>query len=229
MSNVLAFYDFETTGLGKNAEIISIGLVTQHGTIETQWFIMPTVPVDEGASAIHGLTIDVLQKHHALPLSSIMPKFINSLVEFSAANSNSKISLVAHNGKSFDSRLLRGALKGCNMELPPCVETFYDSLFWARSMFPGKKNGIDDLIMRFKIPKSRGAHDALEDCIILRAIWHCMMATGHPIPSNAIENIDTWMNRTESVVPMKTLNIKTSIFSFASGSPFDHFSFLHYD
>ncbi|PPY04490.1 hypothetical protein C3D67_18380 [Cronobacter sakazakii] len=54
------FLDTETTGLGGNAEAIEIGVTDAAGTILMDVRIRPTCPIDDGAAAVHGITLEQL-------------------------------------------------------------------------------------------------------------------------------------------------------------------------
>ena len=47
--------DTETTGLGKQDEIVQIGIVDQNGETAIDELIKPTIPIPPGASKVHGV------------------------------------------------------------------------------------------------------------------------------------------------------------------------------
>jgi len=49
-------FDTETTGLGRTAEIVQIGIVDNHGHAVMNQLLRPQGPIDPGASRIHGIT-----------------------------------------------------------------------------------------------------------------------------------------------------------------------------
>ena len=51
----LVFLDTETTGLSDDAEVIEIAIVDANGAVIFESYCKPTVPVESGAQAIHGI------------------------------------------------------------------------------------------------------------------------------------------------------------------------------
>mgnify|MGYP001773609046 CR=1 FL=1 len=54
------FLDTETTGLGDDAQVVEIAVVDEAGAVLFESYCRPTVPVDPGAEAVHGIGPDVL-------------------------------------------------------------------------------------------------------------------------------------------------------------------------
>lgn len=54
------FLDTETTGLDDRAELVEIAVVDEDGCVLFESYCRPTVPVDPGAQAVHGIGDDVL-------------------------------------------------------------------------------------------------------------------------------------------------------------------------
>ena len=52
--------DCETTGLGDLAEAIEIGVTDEIGTVLLDVRLRPSVPIDDGAATVHGITIEQL-------------------------------------------------------------------------------------------------------------------------------------------------------------------------
>ncbi|MFF7730182.1 exonuclease domain-containing protein [Streptomyces sp. NPDC008001] len=68
----LAAFDTETTGVDvEHDRIVSAALVVQSAAVSapvvTRWLVDPGVPVPEGATAIHGLTDDYVQRNGRWP------------------------------------------------------------------------------------------------------------------------------------------------------------------
>jgi len=61
------FLDTETTGLNSDAEIVEIAIVDGSGNVIFESYCRPTVPVDPGAEAIHGIGSDNLATAPAWP------------------------------------------------------------------------------------------------------------------------------------------------------------------
>ncbi|MFE5104279.1 exonuclease domain-containing protein [Streptomyces sp. NPDC056659] len=85
----LAAFDTETTGVDVEGDrIVSAALVVQDTVGArprvTRWLVNPGIPVPEGATAVHGLTDDHLQRNGRWP-SPVMEELARALAEQSAA------------------------------------------------------------------------------------------------------------------------------------------------
>jgi len=61
------FLDTETTGLDDDAQAVEIAIVDDKGEVIFESLVKPTVPVDPGAAAIHGISADKLASAPAWP------------------------------------------------------------------------------------------------------------------------------------------------------------------
>lgn len=61
------FLDTETTGLGGNAQAVEIGLVETTGEVVFETRLRPSVGIEPGALAVHGISEDVLSDAPAWP------------------------------------------------------------------------------------------------------------------------------------------------------------------
>lgn len=50
------FIDTETTGLGRSAQICELALIDTDGTVLVADLLRPTVPIEDGAAQVHGIT-----------------------------------------------------------------------------------------------------------------------------------------------------------------------------
>jgi DNA polymerase-3 subunit epsilon len=85
----LAAFDTETTGVNVETDrIVSAAVVVQDAPggrpRVSRWLVNPGVPVPEGATAVHGLTEDHLQRNGRWP-SPVMDEIVRELAEQSAA------------------------------------------------------------------------------------------------------------------------------------------------
>ncbi|GAB2946688.1 3'-5' exonuclease [Streptomyces pseudoechinosporeus] len=85
----LAAFDTETTGVNVETDrIVSAAVVVQDASggrpRVSRWLVNPGVPVPEGATAVHGLTEDHLQRNGRWP-SPVMDEIVRELAEQSAA------------------------------------------------------------------------------------------------------------------------------------------------
>ena len=158
-------FDTETTGLDPltGDRIIEVAALELMGDLPTGKFfhrlIHPQRDIPEGATRIHGITIDKLRD---------APRFeevMEDMLEFFGDGP-----LVAHNAP-FDfgfidaelTRLSRPALDRGRM---------VDTLVLAKARFPGMPNSLDALCRRFAIDLSeRTSHNALLDCRLLAEVY----------------------------------------------------------
>lgn len=177
-------WDLETSGRHRDCEILSIGYCDQDTSGEA--FALPTGPIDPGAIEIHGLTYAKLVNLGAGTLKEALQKFLDFLGE-------ERVQLVAHNGKSFDSRKLSTALLQVGLDLPSGVCGFVDTLIWARRVFKGQKNSLDALSSRFGVKIAREKHGAELDSLILWQVHQGL--SKHQMPESAWETPPAWRSR----------------------------------
>ena len=164
--------DTETTGLEPEAghRIIEIGgveLLDRRPTGRVfHTYLNPDRSIDEGAQAVHGISIDDLRDK---------PRFaqvVDELLGFIVG-----AELVIHNA-AFDLAFLDAELallrppRGRSREL---VTGVVDSLLLARQKHPGQKNSLDALCRRYDIDDShRTLHGALLDAGLLADVYLAM-------------------------------------------------------
>lgn len=164
------FLDTETTGLDPSTghRIVEIGgveLVDRRLTRRKfHTYLNPDRAIDEGAQAVHGLSVEFLADH---------PRFPERCEEFLDFVRGAHI--LIHNAP-FDVRFLDAELK--RMGLPPfsthCASVI-DTLMQARELHPGKRNSLDALCDRYGISnKHRTLHGALLDSELLAEVWLAM-------------------------------------------------------
>ncbi|XP_043273892.1 uncharacterized protein [Venturia canescens] len=170
-SEVVIFFDLETGGLAKTADILQIAATCGNSSFSV--YIQPTQKIDQRASAINGLRI--VNEHleyrgqiiPTLPLSSGMQEFYAFLQKFER-----KCVLTAHNCE-FDSSRLLIAIEKTNMtdEFETVVHGFCDTLAITRRM-PGSSargNKLSELAKYYNI-QSNDAHNAAADVAMLEAV-----------------------------------------------------------
>lgn len=59
-SERLVVLDTESTGLGIHAQVIEIGVTDSKGNVLLDVRLLPTVPIEEGAAAVHGISLEIL-------------------------------------------------------------------------------------------------------------------------------------------------------------------------
>ena len=156
--------DTETTGLDprQGHRIIEVAAIELDGRKVSERtfhrYINPEREIDEGAAAVHGLTLDRLQDE---------PRFAEvapALLEFIAG-----AELIIHNAP-FDIGFLNAELALAG--LPLLENAVIDTLKVAKELHPGKKNNLDALCDRYQIDNShRTLHGALLDTELLAEVY----------------------------------------------------------
>ena len=163
--------DTETTGISADEghRIIEIGCIEiENRRItgnEFHCYLNPEREIDEGATRVHGLTLEKLSNE---PLFKEVAKDFLSFV--------SGAELIIHNA-AFDIGFLNKEIS-----LLECYENsiedhalVMDTLKMAREMHPGKKNSLDALCTRYEIDRSmRQVHGALIDADLLAKVYLAM-------------------------------------------------------
>jgi DNA polymerase-3 subunit epsilon len=164
--------DTETTGLevGKGHRIVEIGCVEllerRLTGREFRRFVNPQRKMDEGASAVTGITDDSLTD------KPLFAEIAAELLEFIDG-----AELVIHNAE-FDVGFLNAEF--ARLDPPARVAeraSVLDTLTLAREKYPGQKNSLDALCKRLGIDNShRSQHGALLDAQLLAEVYLAMTA-----------------------------------------------------
>ena len=163
--------DTETTGLStaQGHRIIEIGcieLVNRRLTgREFHRFLNPDRQIDEGAEAVHGISLADLET------APRFPEIADELLGFLR-----NAELIIHNAP-FDVGFLDYELE--LMQHPdPRIEshaTVLDTLTLARELHPGQRNSLDALCKRYEVDASkRDVHGALIDSELLARVYLAM-------------------------------------------------------
>lgn len=146
-------FDLETTGTVPGVDqIVEIGAVLfNQGEVESVFstLINPSKPIPSGASAVNGITDDMVIGKPSIEL--VLPSFAEFCMDYP---------MVAHNAP-FDSQFLLSDIKKYELSGPRGV--VLDTLPIARKVFPGLPNyKLGTLVQHLKIPSSN-FHRAEED------------------------------------------------------------------
>lgn len=159
--------DTETTGLDpkQGHRIIEVAAIELSGRNVSKntfhRYLNPERDIDEGAAAVHGLTLDRLQDE--AKFAEIAP----ALLEFIG-----DAELIIHNAP-FDMGFLNAEL--AKLDLPPLQNKVIDTLKVAKELHPGKKNNLNALCDRYFIDNShRTLHGALLDTELLAEVYLAM-------------------------------------------------------
>jgi DNA polymerase III subunit epsilon len=157
--------DTETTGLDPltGDRVIEVAALELMGDLPTgkhfHRLIHPQRDIPEGATRVHGITIDKLRD---------APRFEEVMEEMLAFFGDGP--LIAHNAP-FDFGFLNAELsRAKGPQLHP--DRMVDTLVLAKARFPGMPNSLDALCRRFAIDLSeRTTHNALLDCHLLAEVY----------------------------------------------------------
>jgi DNA polymerase-3 subunit epsilon len=170
IANRQIILDTETTGLHPESgdrlvEIGCIELINRRPTGNTlHFYINPERDMPEAAAVIHGLRNDFLAD------KPLFAEVANDIVNFSYG-----AEVVIHNA-AFDLGFLdMEFLRLGKQPFSKIVSGVIDTLINAQSMFPGKRNRLDDLCNRFGVKNDhRTLHGALLDAKLLAEVYLCM-------------------------------------------------------
>jgi len=163
--------DTETTGLAtaqchRIIEIGCIEIVNRRFTgREYHSFLNPEREIDEGAEAVHGMSLADLENQ---------PRFADIADEFLEFIKDGE--LVIHNAE-FDVGFLEYELKLMKHARPAIKDhaTVLDTLRFARRLHPGQRNSLDALCKRYNVDASRrNVHGALIDAELLAKVYLAM-------------------------------------------------------
>ncbi len=170
-------YDTETTGLdigrAQPVQIAAVKIGKGGGIIDTlNLFILPTVPIEQGAIETHGFTLEYLHGHGGISLQEGLERF--------SAFADGGV-LVGHNNFGYDKPLIERLLQECGL---PQLETLgeYDTLAIAKQFYPNLENyKLETLCRHFSVENER-AHDAFGD-IVATAKCLCKMIESQVLPT----------------------------------------------
>jgi DNA polymerase III subunit epsilon len=180
-----AVIDFETTGLEPGVDrVLEMGIVCFDDGVLTasqNWLIDPTIPVPEAASAVHGITDEMLAGQ---------PRFEQVWTEIRTFLEGRLP--VAYNA-GFDKRFLLAELERIGEttwgeQLPPAMQAdveWIDPLVWAREVFPDRSAKLVDICAELGIPLE-DAHRAANDA---EATGKVLLAMAPQMPSTYAELI----------------------------------------
>ena len=176
-------YDLETTGIDAETEaIVEIGAVRfMDGRPQSGFgtLIDPHRPIPEGASAVNGITDDMVQGKPTI--EAVLGRFTNYCGD---------LPLVAHNAK-FDFKFLLRAYQTHKTPAPTGVNL--DSFTLAKTVLRGLPNyRLETLIRYYKIPATtfhRAEQDAAYCGKVFQRILDALKVGGHPIHPNALSDL----------------------------------------
>lgn len=163
--------DTETTGLDKRAEIASIALINSNGLVKLNTLVHPTRPIPPEATAIHGITNEMVK--NALPFPAEL-----------LANLLADRDVVIYNAQ-YDVGMLYQATEAAGLPLVNwskiarfhCAMERFAEIYgeWNHRYGNYKWKPLSTAAYYYKI-KQEGAHGALVDCQTTLQVCKAMIA-----------------------------------------------------
>ncbi|MBA3238633.1 MAG: DUF3820 family protein [Parachlamydiaceae bacterium] len=157
------YYDTETTGISTERDrIVEIAAYDPVLGRTFEKLINPGMPIPSGASAIHGISNEMVAD---------CPDFKQIGIEF-IEFCGEEVILIAHNNDSFDMPLLKNEATRHALELPPWK--FLDSLKWARRYRPDLPRHTLQFLREMYGIAANNAHRALDDVVVLHQLFESL-------------------------------------------------------
>lgn len=161
-------FDTETTGLDYRGghQIIEIaGQKMMNGTVVAEFtgLINPTIPVDDGAYRVHGIS-NLFLAENGKPALEVLPSFMEFIGDSI---------IVGHNIMNFDVPFLNNNLQKIGKS--SLNNMLIDTLIMARKLLPGLPNHkLGTVATHFNVDYA-GAHRAMRDVEINRQVFLKML------------------------------------------------------
>jgi len=192
--------DTETTGINPQDghRIIEIGALELMHHLPTgrklHLYINPEREIDDGATAVHGITLDFLAD------KPIFADIVDEFLTFIGLDQ-----LVIHNA-AFDMAFINAELARLDRPLLSMGQAT-DTLSMARKKFPGAQANLDALCRRFEIDNThRNLHGALVDADLLASVYIELLGGRQPGLSLGADEITK--NQAPKIHTDKSLNFQ---------------------
>lgn len=183
----LLYWDLETTSRSRS-RIIEIGWTSDE--VEGELLIIPRTSIDKNAGLVHGYDINKLISKGAKDAFTQLNVFMRSIESI-----NKPVIMLAHNGKSFDTNVLRHELETENVRIANNIIGFVDTLHWMKYACKIKNAKLDDLIVEYLHEDVRKEHGALEDSRLLKRVVDYVRASNKEL--SYFESIHDFLIRTD--------------------------------
>lgn len=162
----LIVFDIESTGLSvKNDRILQLAIIKLHADnsepIERKRLINPTIPISAEASAVHGITDEMVRNE---PTFAQLSKNLYNLIDDS--------DFCTFNGNRFDIPMLMEEFARCGIELDMTNRKCVD----VKRIFHRMERRDLKAAYQFYCGKTlEGAHDAMNDVRATLGVLQCML------------------------------------------------------
>ena len=169
----MVYFDLETSGASKDEDssICQIAAVSNKGDFNV--YILPATPITPYVSkltklTLHGNTLCYKGKPvNTVSLDEALKSFLNYL-----SGHQNTVSLVAHNAKSFDARVIMAAMESCGLihDFSSCVLGFIDSVLLFKCAYPEMKSYGQEKLCSDILNETYNTHNAIDDCALLKKL-----------------------------------------------------------
>jgi len=159
--------DLETTGMGREAEPVSIAVIDAAGEVLLDTLVCPTVPIEPGAARVHGIVAEMV--HDAPLFGEVYDQLVLALGGLNEYGLPALAPVVIYN-VDFDVPILMRAAKQIDQRLPAfnwqCAMRTYAPFYGEWSSYRGsyKWQSLENAMRQQRIDVDAPAHSALGDC-----------------------------------------------------------------
>lgn len=189
-------FDFETTGLGKteHIRIVQVGARALDASLrpvdQFTSLVNPTIRIQRGAIEVHGISDERVASEETWAVIGLR---LNQWMSRVRGPADGALTLLAHNGKRFDSRVLVFEHARHGLSLPPNLH-HADTLDIFKRTFPGRPSyKLGEMHEGILGCELENAHDAMADvdgvCALLRRAGAEEAAAAAEACSEALEAI----------------------------------------
>jgi len=189
-------FDFETTGLGKteHIRIVQVGARALDASLrpvdQFTSLVNPTIRIQRGAIEVHGISDERVASEETWAVIGLR---LNQWMSRVRGPADGALTLLAHNGKRFDSRVLVFEHARHSLSLPPNLH-HADTLDIFKRTFPGRPSyKLGEMHEGILGCELENAHDAMADvdgvCALLRRAGAEAAAAAAEACSEALEAI----------------------------------------
>jgi len=189
-------FDFETTGLGKteHIRIVQVGARALDASLrpvdQFTSLVNPTIRIQRGAIEVHGISDERVASEETWAVIGLR---LNQWMSRVRGPADGALTLLAHNGKRFDSRVLVFEHARHSLSLPPNLH-HADTLDIFKRTFPGRPSyKLGEMHEGVLGCELENAHDAMADvdgvCALLRRAGAEEAAAAAEACSEALEAI----------------------------------------
>jgi len=190
---ILLFLDYETSGLNVyHDDIIEIAAKVYNTSEYFQSLIKPksNKPISTKITEITGITNEILIKD-GLNWQKGYKMFFDWMSKIT--NPNENITIVSHNGLSFDFLLFKRMIKEANEINCKTIQlsniTFIDSLLISKRLMPNMNYYRQSSLCKYFNIEHEGAHRALNDTIALENLYVKLMSKLDNEYNNKVKSI----------------------------------------